>query len=133
MPFLAVLDLKIHRPSRRLYAATFGRSQYRIDMKASTGIPAQKLETSKLSVYPNPSADQVMISFNLDERATGSLEIYDMAGKLVKSIHKGDFPEGSNEFIWNGSNNASQRIPGTYICRLITNGNNSTNRIILTN
>jgi len=68
MPFLAVLDLKIHRPNRTMYAATFGRSQYKIQLNPGTSTGIQPLPENKLSIYPNPADEQVTISFGLEKR-----------------------------------------------------------------
>ncbi len=132
MPFVAVLDLKIHKPNRTLYAATFGRSQYRIPLKAASGISQEPIGENSISVYPNPSTDQVTISFGLDNQGEGSLMIFDLTGKMVKNLYEGTFTPGNHQFIWDGSNEGRKRIAGTYICRLIAGGMNSSTRIIIT-
>jgi len=131
MPFVAVLDLKIHRPNRTMYAATFGRSQYKIQLNPSSGTDVEALQESKLSVYPNPAIDQVNISFSLENAEEGSLMIYDLTGKLVKTLHEGQLNPGNNQFIWDGTNSGGQRIPGTYICRLSGGIVNLSTRILL--
>jgi photosystem II stability/assembly factor-like uncharacterized protein len=131
MPFLAVLDLKIHRPSRMLYAATFGRSQYRIPLQPASGRNDFSLDTETISVYPNPSQGQVNINISLENPSGVSLEIFDINGRMIKSIYKGALQTGSHQFIWSGSNDHGQRIPGNYICRLVTGKENLSRRIII--
>ena len=131
MPFLAVLDLKIHRPARTMYAATFGRSMYKIQLNPSSGMNHEIIPESNLSIYPNPASEQVTISFEIDKRADGSLMIFDLSGKLVKSLHEGSFAPGNHQFIWDGTNSGKQRIPGTYICRLSGGNVNISARILL--
>jgi len=131
MPFVAVLDLKIHRPNRTMYAATFGRSQYNIQLNPSSGTDVEALQESKLSVYPNPAIDQVNISFSLENSEEGSLMIYDLTGKLVKGLYEGTLSAGNQQFIWDGTNSGNQRIAGTYICRFVTNKVNLSTRIML--
>jgi len=131
MPFLAVLDLKIHRPNRTMYAATFGRSQYKIQLNPASGNKLEALSQENISVYPNPSADQVTISIGIDRPIEGQLMIFDLAGKMVKSLYEGTFTAGSHQYIWDGTNTGSQRIAGTYICRLVAGNTNLTARIIL--
>ncbi len=131
MPFLAVLDLKIHKPNRTLYAATFGRSQYRIPLKAASSSKLEALSHNSISVYPNPSTDQVTISFGLENQSEGSLLIFDMSGKMVKILHEGTFTPGTHQFIWNGSNEGHRRVAGTYFCRLTVGKTSSSTRIII--
>ena len=131
MPFVAVLDLKIHRPNRTLYAATFGRSQYKIPLKPASSSKMTSLAENKISVYPNPSTEQVYISFGLEQEVKGSLMVFDLGGKLVKSLYEGTFAPGNHQFIWNGKNNGNQRIAGTYICRLVSDNKSFTSRIII--
>ena len=89
------------------------------------------LTENKISVYPNPSIEQVNISFGLEKEAKGSLMIFDLGGKMVKSLYEGTFAPGIHQYIWDGSNNGHQRIAGTYICRLTSGNNSFTSRIII--
>jgi hypothetical protein len=120
IPNAPVLDLNIHQPSRTLLAATFGRSMWRIDLASATSINERSISVSKLKAYPNPAEDQVNIVFNLESDQEGQLMIFDISGKQVSTIFDGFLAAGEQSFVWNGKANGS-RIPGMYICRLVTN------------
>jgi hypothetical protein len=45
---------------------------------------------SNFSLYPNPAASDINISFLLKERENIEIEIYDMQGKFIKGLNKGE-------------------------------------------
>ena len=44
-----------------------------------------------LSVRPNPFASNTMVSFELDSPCWSSLRVFDISGRLVGTIHSGEF------------------------------------------
>ncbi len=53
----------------------------------TTGLPETYSETANgLDVYPNPASDIVYIDYSLEKSGPVSLDVYDIAGKLVKRI-----------------------------------------------
>ncbi|MFC2120131.1 T9SS type A sorting domain-containing protein [Bacteroidota bacterium] len=129
MPNAPVLDLNIHRPTRTLLAATFGRSMWRIDLASATGIQNPIKTVSKINAFPNPSSQQVNLSIDLDSRQEGELLVFDITGKLIRKVYEGSFAQGKQTFTWDGNNFGNRRIPGMYICRLITNKSTQAIRI----
>lgn len=119
IPNAPVLDLNIHKTTRTLLAATFGRSMWRINLPATTEITHERVIESSLKVYPNPSVDQVNIAFNIESSQESQVIIFDISGKLIKKLHDGLLSTGEQKFIWDGTVNGN-KIPGTYICRLVT-------------
>ncbi len=131
MPFSPVLDLNIHQPTRTLVAATFGRSMWRIKLKSASSIVDTELKTSSLVTYPNPAPQEVRIKFNLDQAQKGQLVIFDITGKMIRKIYEGDFPAGEQTFTWDGQTASYNRIPGNYICRLVTNKTTQATRVLI--
>lgn len=131
MPTVPVLDLNLHRPSRSLLAATFGRSMYRIKVKAASGTEGIEFPESALKVFPSPSKDEVHITFSLSESEKGSLLIYNMNGQIVARIHEGEFSQGLQEYVWNGKGRDQERTSGVYIARLLTKSQILSQRIVL--
>lgn len=61
MPIVPVTDIRFHDPSRTLFAATYGRSMWALEVDPLfTGISATKDE-SLLKVYPNPVTDRLFV------------------------------------------------------------------------
>ena len=120
LPSVPVLDLNLHAPTRTLLAATFGRSQYLINLKAGAGTGGIEQAVNELKTYPNPAISEVTISFSLSSAQNGKLLMYDMSGKVVKTIYEGEFTQGDHQYSWNGLSYGNTRAAGTYICRLVT-------------
>jgi len=116
MPNAPVLDLNLHRPTRKLLAATFGRSMWEIDLESISAVNDITNIINPINVYPNPSSSIVNISMELKSSQRGKLLIFDMSGKIIKLIHQGEFHIGVQNFVWDGSNQPA----GLYICRLVT-------------
>lgn len=74
-----------------------------------------------LVAYPNPFNPQVMIAFSLDRDQSGELAIYDLTGKRVAVLARGEFSAGLNRVSWNGQDKSGQAVSsGAYFCRLQT-------------
>lgn len=67
---------------------------------------------------PNPFNAQTEISFSLPRSSYIKLKVYDLAGKLLKTLAEGQYEPGSYIVPFNGDNLAS----GIYFYRLTTEG-----------
>ncbi len=129
MPTVPVLDLNLHTPTRTLLAATYGRSQWRIPVKASAGVDVPVNGENNISIYPNPSVESVTIDIYLTEAQEGQLYIFDLSGRMILSLHDGHLPKGESHFTWDGGNASGDRVAGVYICRLVTQGKVFTGKV----
>ena len=68
--------------------------------------------------FPNPSSDASTIQYQTSRRATVSLAVYDLQGRLVQTLASGDMPAGVHRARWNASGVAA----GTYVYRLMVDG-----------
>lgn len=70
-----------------------------------------------MQVFPNPFQSAATISFEINETLSTQLTVYDMAGREVKVLFKGEVEADKlKEITLDGTD-----LPaGTYICRLIT-------------
>jgi hypothetical protein len=81
--------------------------------------PERPSIAAEMSTYPNPSRGETRISYSLAAPALIDLEIYDMAGSLVRSISGGARYPGVHDMMWDGTAADGTQLPsGTYICRL---------------
>ena len=76
----------------------------------------------RLRILPNPFKGFSVISFQLSARNTVSLEVCDIAGRLVKSLVKARSLEpGSYKLRWDGRDERGEMVPeGIYFCKLFT-------------
>lgn len=120
MPTVPVLDLNLHSPTRTLLAASFGRSQWKIPVKSSSGVEVTPDGEPGIVVYPNPSSESVTLDIYIDEETSGQIYVFDLSGRIVRTLHDGHIPKGSNTFRWDGGNASGDRVAGMYLCRLVT-------------
>lgn len=74
------------------------------------GINENKKEEEKLKVYPNPVFESFSIEFTLETTTPLTIEVKDVAGKVVKQLFAGKANQGLNHFSFNKANLAA----GTY-------------------
>jgi immune inhibitor A len=69
--------------------------------------------------YPNPFHPTTTISFSLPEEARVELSVFDVQGKLVRTLEDKILPAGFHEAGWNGRDRTGNRVgSGVYFCRL---------------
>lgn len=67
-------------------------------IKERTGIRSTHLE----QCYPNPFTDQASIEFTLGKETNVELSVYDLSGKLVMKLAKGNYTAGKHKVIVDG-------------------------------
>jgi hypothetical protein len=83
------------------------------------------------SAYPNPFNPSTNLSFTLPTATPYSLNIYNVAGQLVRT-YEGMGNVGLNVITWNGKDNAGNEVSsGVYFCKLIAGGFTATNKMVM--
>ena len=106
----------------------------------STGMPFAKTDGSGISadaitlgVYPNPFSEFTNFTFDLDQTTDVRLVIYDLSGKVIRTLADREFDSGTNQVRWDGNNNFGNPVSnGVYFYRLEAGEFVKTNRIIVT-
>ena len=81
---------------------------------------------------PNPFNPLTSIEFSLDERARVTLRVYDISGKVVKTLVQETVPAGRHAVKWNGEDEAGRTVAsGVYVCRLDTPGKTDMRKMVL--
>lgn len=89
--------------------------------------------TIALRAYPNPFNPQVTIELRAPTATTGTLAVYDLAGRRLQTLMTGELESGLRTFQWNGRDQAGQPLPsGVYLARLQTDGGSVTQKLVLT-
>ncbi|OQX78224.1 MAG: hypothetical protein B6D64_07180 [Bacteroidetes bacterium 4484_276] len=136
MPNSPTVAMKIHAPTLSLVVGTYGNSMYRIHMDDiinhigdQHGIDNKDFE---IKVFPNPVKTFATIEVNNNIAGDFSIDIFDINGKLIRTLHHGFMPEGKNAISWDCSNNNGNLCSnGIYFCRISGNGKSSEEKIIL--
>jgi hypothetical protein len=72
---------------------------------------------------PNPFSDNTTINYSLPEAANLILSIYNVQGKLVRSLYNGPQQAGNHSMDWNGTDdNGNELNAGIYFYQLQTEG-----------
>ncbi len=89
--------------------------------------------TSITAVYPNPVNPMTTISYDLREAARVRLSIYDLSGRLVRTLVDGEtVSAGRKEESWDGRGRFGRQVAaGAYFCRLEASEFRGTIRMML--
>jgi hypothetical protein len=100
-----------------------------IPKNLATELPDIKgMDKAIVENYPNPFSSRTNILFILPEDDNVNLEVYDLTGKLLQTLYKGEAVAGQEyNFEFSGSD-----LPtGIYVYRLTTTGGVFTGKMIL--
>lgn len=76
-----------------------------------------------LACRPNPFNPSTTIGFELPAPAQARLAVYDLTGRLVRTLVDGSLPRGRHEATWDGRDAAGRSVAsGLYIARLEAGG-----------
>ena len=82
--------------------------------------------------YPNPFNPVTHISFDLAEKSNIRLTLFDIHGRLVKTIYTGHKDAGHYEILWDAKNSNGEDVPsGVYIYQLTTDDYTFNRKMIL--
>jgi endonuclease I len=95
------------------------------------GIPASSIRLSQN--LPNPFSARTTIGFDLARREQVTLRIYDVTGRMVRTLANGNVLEsGSHRLEWNGRDEGGTQLQaGLYFCRLVAGPVSQTRRMVL--
>ncbi len=69
--------------------------------------------------FPNPFNPETTIQFELPMNSAVSLKIYDLQGRLVKTLANREMPAGAHKIVWDGRDNGGALVSsGVYIYRM---------------
>jgi hypothetical protein len=113
-------------PNQRYYHISFG----------PVGVEEQRvaLGGSIDNVMPTLSRSHVSINFTVARGGQVNLGVYDVSGKLVRTLVDGTVDAGSQTATWNRTDNNGQRVVnGSYFYRLTINGRTVSGKSVMVN
>jgi len=82
--------------------------------------------------HPNPFNPQTSIKYNITREGHVELAVYDLTGRLVKTLVSGTSAVGEFTATWDGTNLSGARVPsGTYLYRLSAGVDTQTRKMSL--
>jgi len=80
-----------------------------------------------LTLKPNPFKSTTEITFTLTKEGVVDLKVYDIAGRVVKTLINKRMGPGTHKVRFD----ASRLPPGTYFCRMAFDGKATTQKMLL--
>jgi hypothetical protein len=94
--------------------------------------PPNVVQPPSISAAPNPFAKSTVIEYEVKVPGRVRLEIYDEAGRLVRTLVDAGHTIGSYRVEWDGLDSSTRRAPaGIYFTRLQTSGDVRSTKLIL--
>ena len=101
-------------------------------------VGVEEIDDNQLSVtrleqnFPNPFKQMTDIGYQISEPDYISIKVYNIAGKMVRTLVNGVQEKGTYNIIWRGESDSSEKLPnGVYFYRLNTNGFTEVRNLIL--
>jgi len=91
------------------------------------GINETPTNQAAANVYPNPTASDYKIAFDLPKESMVELALYDMSGRYIKQLFKGTLPTSKNELAFNRNALAN----GQYFIQLSLDGELQTKKLVI--
>jgi len=94
--------------------------------------PPAEAVTRLLPPWPNPFNPAVTIAFDTAGPGRVTLLVFDVAGRLVRTLHDGPLGAGRHESVWDGRDDRGvAAASGVYFCRLSAGLYTATGRLVL--
>jgi hypothetical protein len=82
---------------------------------------------------PNPFQREVQLSFAQSRAGRVNLRVFDVTGRMIRDLGKGELPAGRHLARWDGRGADGQRLSsGTYFVRLAVEGRTYIRKVVLT-
>lgn len=117
-----------------IYIGTFGRGIWSSTSYLSTneaynggnnGTTIEEFDTN-LFPYPNPTSASTSLSFELANSSDVTIQVYNLSGRLVKSISKKNMSQGSQVIDIEGADLAT----GTYVVKMFAGKQQATTKFV---
>jgi hypothetical protein len=97
-----------------------------------TGVP-DGLKNELSYAYPNPFNPVTKIAYSIREAGPTTIEVYNMAGKVVRTLLSTELEAGASGFVvWDGTSDGGQKCAsGVYFYRLNAPGYTETQKMVM--
>jgi photosystem II stability/assembly factor-like uncharacterized protein len=135
LPNVEVSEFEIHVPTNKIRAATYGRGIWESPIPPMVGKPVVNNNIpSKFSLYqnyPNPFNPQTVIRFDIMQKSSVTLKIYNILGQEIKTLVNSELSPGEKSVVWKGENNSGNIVnSGIYIYELIAEDFRETKKMV---
>ncbi len=116
-------ELDSYFQAGRMYAQVDEGGVYFLGTGPGVASPSVPPELILLGSFPNPFSTQAAIAFSMPEAGPASISVFDMAGRLIRSLDAEGLTAGVNSLVWDGCDGSGIPVAaGVYFCRLEASG-----------
>ncbi len=88
--------------------------------------------TGLTEVFPNPFNPRVNLVYEVLEKQTVQIAIFDLKGRCVRTLRNGVQEAGRHEIIWDGTDDQGQgQASGIYLAKMVSREGQSLKRLTL--
>ena len=85
--------------------------------------PGADAVVERAAVYPNPFESETRVKFALANEGVVDVSVYDVAGRLTRTLFSGNLPGGAHDIPWNGLDSEGAKVKaGVYFIRVRSGG-----------
>ncbi|MGD9140045.1 MAG: C39 family peptidase [bacterium] len=110
---------------------------YYIESEAGSGVPGDTPVAAGARLvylarpYPMPFRSVARLSFSLADHAHVSLDVFDVTGRLVRTLARGEYGAGDHSVAWDGTDGrGGPAAPGVYFVRCATTAESHVRRLV---
>ena len=78
---------------------------------------AREVAGLTLVVGPNPTSDRATVSLGVPRASPASVVVFDLSGRLVRTLHRGPLIAGVHRFAWDGRESSGAQVGGGGLLR----------------
>lgn len=105
-----------------------------VNINCTVGIKDFISTESLISIVPNPFSSSATISFSLSAYEKTNIKIFDVTGRLVKTLFNGELHQGTHQLEWNATDEEGNLVgDGIYLLKIETENYSQTKKLIVTN
>ena len=138
LPYDLASVLAARDPANRLGGPLAARTHILkgfLSPNSGSGEPSPVPEVAECRIHPatpNPFNPRTVIRLDLTGPAHVKADVYDLRGRLVRTLEDGPYPAGSHSLVWDGDDNHGQATAaGVYFCRVQALGRTLTQKVAL--
>jgi hypothetical protein len=105
-----------------------------LELEDAVDVPRDLLSRVQVSaVAPNPANHRSSLALELPVAAPVTVEIVDVAGRIVREVVRGPMTSGPHRFVWDGEDSDGRRAaPGLYFYRVLVGAERFARKLALT-
>jgi len=115
----------------RMYAPVSGGGIFAYGTAPGVASPELPAVLTMAANSPNPFGSETVISFSLPSTGHVSVLVYDVTGRVVRTLADGDMTAASHSLVWDGRDDSGNTVgAGLYFCRLQASGQSAVQKMI---